>query len=157
MSESGLRLRRIVSGAVLLMALIQVAMFFVGLEVPLHRLEMLWGKSFQERQKIAWQPGWLLTQVAQQFPLESRIYLEDPQTPYFWMHYDTVYYFYPRYVSITMSDRYYGTDQEYASWNEHPSEAWLLTNGFTHVLSYKDGIHIRPVGPSSQTPNATAR
>jgi hypothetical protein len=139
------------------LALIQVEMFFIGLEVPLQRLIRLWGKSFQERQEIAWPAGRTLSQVAEQLPLQAKVYLEDPQTQPWWVYAHAVYYFYPRHLTISMTDHYYRTDQEFSKWNEYPDEAWLVSNKFTYVMSFKNGIHLRPVIPPSPSSNATAR
>jgi hypothetical protein len=142
--------------ALLLLALIQVGMFFIGLQVPLNRLVMLWGKSFKDRQAIAWPAGRALTQVAEQLPMDAKIYVEDPQkTVSIWVFWHAIHYFYPRYLSASMTDHYYGSDQAAAAWNEYPDEAWLVSHKFTHVMSFKDGIHLRPVARSLQPPNAT--
>ncbi|MCG3149453.1 MAG: hypothetical protein PCFJNLEI_02915 [Verrucomicrobiae bacterium] len=130
-------------------------MFFVGLQVPLQRLVRLWGKPFAERQAIAWPAGRALTQAADQLPLTARVYLVDPQGLPWWVYTQAHYYFFPRKVSMSMTDHYYGTDAELAKWNEHPTEAYLATNGFTHIMSFKNGIQLRPVAPLSQFLNAT--
>ena len=140
---------------ILLVALIQVGMFFVGLEVPLNRLVILWGKSFTERQAIIWPAGRALAQVAGQLPLDAKVYLVDPQSQYWWVQAQAIYYFYPRYLTISMANQCYRSDAELATWNEYPDETWLDTHGFTHVMSFKNGIHLRPVTHQKQLPNAT--
>ena len=140
----------VLSRIVLLLALIQVGMFFVGLEVPLTRLRMLWGKSFQERQAIVWPVGRTFARVAEQLPLDAKIYVEDPQLQWDWVHWHAMYYLYPRYVSASMTDQYYGLPDKLAAWHEYPDEGWLVSNHFTHVMSFKNGIHIRLVSSQSQ-------
>jgi hypothetical protein len=140
-----------------MLSLLQVGMFFVGLEVPLQRLIRLWGKSFKERQAMTWQAGLVLSQVAQQLPLDAKIYLEDPQIQPWWVYAHAGYYFYPRYLTISMTDHYYPTDEEFSKWSEYPDEAWLISNKFTHVMSFKNGIHIRPVISTPASSNATSR
>ena len=147
----------IASKTILMLSLLQVAMFFIGLEVPLQRLIRLWGKSFKERQEITWKAGAVLSQVARQLPLDAKVYLEDPQVLPWWVYAHAVYYFYPRYLSISMTDHYYSSDKEFSKWNEYPDEAWLISNKFTYVMSFKNGIHIQPIVSAPPSSHATSR
>jgi hypothetical protein len=151
------KLRRGCASILLAAALVQIGMFFVGLSVPLGRLTGLWGKTFEERQAMFWPAGRALSQVAEQLPLDAKVYIEDPQGSYKWVYRHAFYYFYPRYTTISMTDRYYEDDEAFAKWDEYPDEAWLVSNKFTHVVSFKNGIHISPVASSLPTPNATTQ
>jgi len=136
------RSRSLFAGCLLAALLVQIGMFFVGLLVPVHRVTTLWGKSFEDRQLVVCQPARVLSQIAEQFPVDAKIYLTDPQLL---LHWNSVYFFYPRLVTATMANRSYRSNEAYAAWNEQPTEDWLVSNGFTHVLSYKNGLHVRLV------------
>jgi len=126
---------RILAGCLLAALLVQIGMFFIGLLVPVRRIEMLWGKSFEDRQMAVCQPARVLTQFADQFPINAKIYLTDPQLL---LHWNSVYFFYPRLVTVTMTNGEYRTHEAYAAWNERPTDDWLISNGFTHVLDFKN-------------------
>lgn len=134
----------IASRLVLFGVLVQILLFFVGLMVPVQRAASLWGKDLEERRGVVWQPGRALKAVAEQFPTNARMYLLYPQSI---LHACSVYYFYPRTVSITMANRRYNTGEEYASWNEIPSWQWLVSNKFDFVISFKDGARAWQVRP----------
>lgn len=134
------RIRRGFACVLLAAVLVQIGMFYVGLLVPVRRVVALWGKSFGERQQVVWQPGRVLTQIAAEFPLDAKIYLVDPQLL---LHWNSVYFFYPRLVTVTMTNAGYPSNEAYALWNERPTDDWLISNKFTHVMSYKDGLHVR--------------
>jgi hypothetical protein len=136
--------RRIGSSLVLLALLIQIMLFFVGLMVPVRRAASLWGKDLEERRGVVWQAGQALKSIAERFPVNSRIYLLYPQPP---LQYSIVYYFYPRDVSVTMTNGSYGTLEDYAHWHEIPSWQWLQTNRFDFVLSFKNGGRAWKVEP----------
>jgi hypothetical protein len=46
-----------------------------------------------------------------------------------------------------MTNGVYRTNEEYNDWNERPTEDWLIANGFTHVLNFKNGGRIWQVRP----------
>lgn len=141
-------------GCLLAALLVQIGMFFIGLLVPVHRIATLWGKSFEDRQLVVSQPARVLSQIAEQFPVNAKIYLMDPQLL---LHWNSVYFFYPRLVTATMSNRGYRSSEAYAAWDERPSEEWLVSNGFTHVLSYKNGLHVRQVQSAVQPQDDATR
>lgn len=64
--------QHIIALILLLAVLVQVGMFFVGLEVPLQRLTRLWGKPFQERQALIWPVGRTFSQLAEQLPRRTQ-------------------------------------------------------------------------------------
>ena len=101
----------------------------------MRRIELLWGKSFADRQTAVCQPAQVLTQYAEQFPIDAKIYFTDPQLL---LHWNAVYFFYPRLVTVTMTNGEYRTHEAYAAWNEWPTEDWLISHGFTHVVDYKN-------------------
>ena len=140
-SEGGISgIRRGFAGVLLAAVLVQIGMFYVGLLVPVRRVVTLWGKSFGERQQVVWQVGRALTEIAAQFPPDAKIYLVDPQLL---LHWNSVYFFYPRVVTVTMTDTGYRSNEAYAAWKERPTDDWLIAHKFTHVMSYKDGVHVR--------------
>jgi len=114
-----------------------------------HRITTLWGKSFEDRQQVVSQPARVLSQVAEQFPVDAKIYLVDPQLL---LHWNSIYFFYPRLVTVTMTNGSYRSNEAYAAWNERPSEEWLVSNGFTHVISYKNGLQVRQVQSAVHPP-----
>ncbi len=128
--------RRGLAAVVLLTFLAQISLFFIGIMDPYTRARSLWGKSLEQRRGIVCGVGMTLKQIADQFPIDSKIYLIHPQA---FVHMNAVYSFYPRTLSVTMSNRRYNTDQEYAAWDEVPSWQWLQTNGFSYVLSFQNG------------------
>jgi hypothetical protein len=130
------RTRRGLAAVVLLTFLAQISLFFIGIMDPYTRTRSLWGKSLEQRRGIVCGVGMTLKQIADQFPIDSKIYLIHPQA---FVHMNAVYSFYPRTLSVTMSNRRYNTDQEYAAWDEVPSWQWLQTNGFTYVLDFRNG------------------
>jgi len=134
--------RSVLACCLLAALLVQVGMFFTGLLVPVHRIATLWGKSFEDRQQVVSQPARVLSQLAEQFPIDAKIYLVDPQLL---LHWNSIYFFYPRLVTVTMTNGGYRTQEAYAAWNERPSEEWLVSHGFTHVISYKNGLQVRQV------------
>jgi hypothetical protein len=153
--QSVSRFKRAIAAVLLGAVLIQVLLFFVGLLVPMRRVAMMWGKSFEDRQLAVWQPGRVISQVARQFPPDAKIYFEDPDLL---LHWNMVYYFYPRLVTVTMTNGNYRSREAYAAWNERPTEEWLISNKFTHVLSYKGGaLQARSVKPPAQSQNATVK
>ncbi len=150
--------QRILASLVLLALLIQVSLFFVGLGDPIHRAEVLWGKKLEERRAVVWQPGSTFKSVAERFPMNARMYLMYPQPL---VHWNCVYYFYPRLVRVTMTNGLYRTDEEYANWNEKPTESWLITNGVGYVMNFKNGGRVWEVRPGigaalSQTEDTNA-
>jgi len=150
--------QRILASLVLLALLIQVSLFFVGLGDPIHRIEILWGKTLEERRAVVWQPGSTLKAIAERFPKGSRMYLMHPQPL---VHWNSVYYFYPRSVTVTMTNGMYRTDEEYTNWGETPTESWLITNGLNYVMNFKNGGRVWEVRPGigaalSQTEDTNA-
>jgi hypothetical protein len=146
--------RRVLAGCLLAALLLQIGMFFIGLLVPVRRIEMLWGKSFADRQMAVCQPARILTQIADQFPMDARIYLMDPQLL---LHWNSVYFFYPRLVTVTMTDHSYRSQEAYAAWNERPTDDWLISHGFTYVLSYKNGLQVRQLQSAAHTKDDASR
>ncbi len=140
--------RHVIASVPLLLVLVQAGMFFVGLEVPLQRLIRLWGKSYQERQSLTWPVGRAFLQLAEQLPPDAKIYIEDPQGTYEWVYRHAFYYLYPRHATISLTDHRYEDPKEFSQWNEYPNEAWLVSNKFTYVVSFKNGIHVRAITPS---------
>jgi hypothetical protein len=128
--------QRVIASLVLLALLVQILLFFVGLMVPVRRAASLWGKNLEDRREVVWPPGRALKAFADKLPTDTRIYLLYPQPP---LHYSIVYYFYPRTVSVTMTNARYGSLEECANWNEVPSWQWLETNKYSYVLSFKNG------------------
>jgi hypothetical protein len=134
--------------AVLLGAvLVQVLLFFFGLMVPFNRILLEWNRTVDERRALFAPAGQSIKAIADQLPANARVYLMDPDAT---THKNSLYYFYPRLVSITMTDTCY--EAIYERWNERPTAGWLETHGYTFVLSYKDR-RLTPVGPK-ETPNA---
>jgi hypothetical protein len=159
MSEPSLqsvgRWKRKIAPVLMATVVIQVLVFFIGLMVPVQRVATLWGKSFEDRQLVLWRPGQALTQIAKKFPEDAKIYFEYPDLL---LHWNMIYYFYPRLVTVTMTNGNYRTREAYVAWNERPTEDWLVSNGFTHVLSFKDGkLQARGVKPPPQSQNATVK
>ena len=113
-----------------LLILLQVGLFFVGLMVPVKLAAKLWGKSRQERLQIVWAPGAALSTVADQFPTNASIFWSYPESA---LYQQLQYYFYPRRVSITMTNQFY-SEHMFAAWNEEPDPDWLTSHGFTDVM-----------------------
>jgi hypothetical protein len=130
------RVKRAAASLVLLALLVQISLFFVGLMDPVQRTASLWGKTLEERRAVVWQLGAVLTSVAERFPEDSRIYLMYPDSS---LHPNAVYYFYPRLISISMTNGVYGSNEQYKNWHELPTENWLLSNKFNYVLTFKGG------------------
>jgi hypothetical protein len=143
-NQTATRGRPIVAYVVLVATLVQVAFFFFGLLDPINRITSLWGKALEDRRAVVWQPGSVLKGVADRFPESARVFLMYPQPL---VHWNCVYYFYPRFVTVTMTNGVYRTNEEYNDWNEKPTEEWLMTNGFTHVLNFKNGGRVLEVHP----------
>lgn len=149
------KFRHVVASCLLAALLVQIGMFFIGLLVPVHRIEMLWGKSFDDRQMAVSQPARVLTQLAKQFPINAKIYMTDPQLL---LHWNSVYFFYPRLVTVTMTNGEYRSHEAYAAWNERPTDDWLISNGFTYVLSYKNNtLQVRQLQSAAHPPNDASR
>lgn len=127
------KLKRIWAGILLALFLVQVLSFFYGLAIPVFQITAFWGKTVEERRALRTQSGANIKATADRFPLTARVYLMDPDAT---THKYSLYYFYPRVVSITMTDACY--EAAYETWNERPPMAWLIANGYTYVLSYKD-------------------
>jgi hypothetical protein len=138
------RLKRATASLVLLALLVQISLFFVGLMDPVQRTASLWGKTLEERRTVVWQLGAGLTSLAKRFPEDARIYLMYPDSG---LHPNAVYYFYPRLISITMTNGVYGSNEQYKEWNELPTEDWLISNKFNYVLTFKGGGRAWKVGP----------
>src|SRR5664280_1658629 len=98
--------QRVTTSLMLLGLLVQTSLFFFGFMDPLKRAASLWGKDLEQRRLIVWQPGFALKSITAQFPLDARVYLMDPDPT---TQYNSVYYFYPRLVTITMTNGSYGT------------------------------------------------
>lgn len=135
------RLRRILAGVLLGLLLVQVLCFFVGFLVPSDRILRLWGKGVEERRGIFWPPSRVIKPLGDAMPLTAKVYVEQPDAT---THKHTAYYFYPRVVAVTMSDTDY--ENRYEKWNEPPTREWLLSNGFTYVVNFKEG-RLMPVSP----------
>jgi hypothetical protein len=133
-----------IASVVLLALLAQVSFFFFGLMDPIHRIETLWGKALEARRAVVWKQGSVFKGLADRLPATARIYMMYPQPL---VHWNVVYYCYPRFVTVTMTNAAYRNAEEYKDWNERPTEDWLITNDFTHVLSFKNGGLIWEVGP----------
>jgi hypothetical protein len=136
------------ASVVLLPVLVQIFLFYSGLRDPVERAESLWGKSILDRQNVVWQPGRTLKELATRFSPDARIYLLNPQLH---THWNINYYFYPRYVTVTMTNGAYQTEQEYQQWSERPSPEWLVANHFTHTWNPTTGelTSIAPENPSN--------
>lgn len=126
--------KRILAGVLLGLLLIQVLSFYFGLMIPVNHIMLLWNKTVEERRTILNQPGGVIKGIGDRLPLTARVYLMDPVAV---THKNTLYYFYPREVSITMTDACY--EGGYDTWNERPSSEWLVAHHFTYVLDYKQG------------------
>lgn len=131
--------------------LVQVLMFFFGLMVPLNRIFMQWNRSVEERRGMFAPAGQVIKSVADRLPANARVYILDPDAT---THKNSLYYFYPRLVSITMTDACY--EAIYDRWNERPSTEWLQTNGYTHLLSYKERrlVEVRSQASTVRSPDA---
>jgi hypothetical protein len=145
--------QKFIASVILLAFLAQIFLFFVGLMVPLRRASLLWGKDLETRRGVVWGAGRALKQLAEQFPEDAKIYIVDPQPL---VHWHSVYYFYPRVISVSMTGRAYRTDADYAQWDERPSREWLAQTNFTHIISFKDGLRVWEITPE-MLGNATAR
>ena len=128
--------QRIAASIWLFALLIQILLFFVGLMDPVRRAASLWGKSRDERLTVVWQPGSVFTSIAKQFPMNARIFLMHPNAM---LQYNSVYYFYPRIVTITLTNGLYCSDEEFKAWDEQPTDALLFSNHITYVLTLEHG------------------
>jgi hypothetical protein len=137
------RLKRSLAGALLGLLLLQVLSFFFGLTVPLNRVVTLWGKSVDERLALLAPAGHAIKDIADKLPIDARVYIMYPDAT---IHKNSIYYFYPRTVSITMTDGCY--ESTYAQWDESPTTEWLMTNHYTHVLNVRQGT-LREVQPQN--------
>ncbi len=142
-------IRHGLAGVLLAAVMLQIGMFFVGFLVPVRRVESLWGKSVRDRQMVVSQPAAVLSEIARQLPESAKIYMTDPVRV---VHWNSVYFFYPRLVTATMTNGGYRTDEAYAAWDERPTEGWLMTNGFTLVMNCKNGIQFTRVPTSLALP-----
>jgi len=124
--------RRVVAGVLLGLLLLQVLCFFFGLMVPVNLAVVLWSKSVEERLALLAPNGAAIQNVADRLPMTARVYLMDPDAM---THKNSVYYFYPRTVTITMTDACY--EARYEQWDERPTTQWLVTNHHTHLLDYR--------------------
>jgi len=139
--------QRITASIGLLALLVQILLFFVGLMDPVRRAASLWGKSRDERLTTVWQPGSVFTSVAKQFPVNARIFLMHPNAM---LQYNSVYYFYPRIITITLTNGLYRSDEEFKAWDEQPTDALLFSNHITYVLTLENGGRAWRVGPGVQ-------
>jgi len=152
--SAGGRFKRCLAAVLLTLPLVQVAMFFTGMLVPVRRF-VLWGKSRPERLTIAWPVGRQLEEWAQEFPLDARIYMVDPDE---FLHRQAQYYFLPRTISITMTNRGW-TQDIYHQWVDRPTADWLVQHGFTFVLklTVTNGAGGWAVAPAMRTPPGVLR
>ena len=141
-----MKLQHLATSLMLLGLLVQTSLFFFGLMDPLKRAASLWGKDLEQRRLVVWQPGFVLKSIAAQFPLDARIYLMDPDPT---IQYNSVYYFYPRLITITMTNGSYGTTEDYQHWNERPTKEWLAKTNITHVVTFKNGGRIWRITPQT--------
>jgi hypothetical protein len=142
--------KRILAGVLLGCLLVQVLTFYFGLTIPVNHIKLLWNKTVDERRMILNQPGGVIKEIGDRLPLTARVYLMNPVAV---THKNSLYYFYPREVSVTMTDACY--EAGYDTWNERPSQEWLVAHHFTYVLDYKTGslTAIQPGNPlSNDTP-----
>jgi hypothetical protein len=126
------RLKRLLAGVLLGLLLLQVLCFFFGLMVPVNRVVTLWGRSVDERLAQLAPAGHAIKGIADKLPMDARVYIMYPDAS---VHKNSIYYFYPRTVSITMTDACY--ESTYAQWDERPTTEWLVTNHYTHVLNLR--------------------
>jgi hypothetical protein len=133
--------RKVAAPLLLGAVLLQLLSFFFGLMVPLNRVVTLWGRSVDARRAMLTPSGASIKSVADRLPVTARVYLMNPDAT---THKNSVYYFCPRIVSITMTDACY--EAVYEQWNERPTREWLVTNHYTYLLSYKDKI-LTPIQP----------
>jgi hypothetical protein len=139
---------RILASVFLLGLLLQVFLFYLGLRDPvLLRALTFWDKTREQRLAASWQPGLVLEGLAAKFPADAKIYMMHPQAL---VHWNSIYYFYPRRIVVTMKNAIYHKEQEYTTWNEKPTEQWLMTNGYTHVMDLQDGLRVLEVRPGLQ-------
>ena len=129
-------LRRAIAGLVLLACLVQVLLFYVGLIQTTRRIAVLWGRGIEERRLLVGQPWSVFRSIAEQFPENAKIYLLYPEQH---IHDVVNYYFYPRKISVSMTNAAYRIPEEYGVWAEVPDEQWLMSNQYTHVLSFTNG------------------
>jgi hypothetical protein len=125
-------LKRFLAGALLGLLLLQVLCFFFGLLVPVNQVVTLWGKSVDERLALLAPASHAIKGLADKLPLDARVYIMYPDAS---VHKNSVYYFYPRTVSITMTDACY--EATYAQWDEVPTTEWLVSNHYTYVLNLR--------------------
>jgi hypothetical protein len=125
--------KRILAGALLGLLLAQVLCFFFGLSVPMNLILALWNKSPEDRLAALAPAGHAIKGIADKLPIDARVYLMYPDAT---LHKNAIYYFYPRTVSITMTDGCY--ESTYAQWDERPTTEWLMTNHYTHVLNFRE-------------------
>ena len=132
------RIAPVLLGAVL----VQVLMFFIGLMVPINRILMEWSRTVDERRSMFAPNSQAIKSVGDRLPPDARVYLLNPDAT---THKNSIYYFYPRLVSITMTDACY--EARYEVWDEHPTTEWLQSHGYTFLLSYKDRT-LTPIPPA---------
>jgi len=137
-------LRRIVAGLILLMCLVQILLFYVGLIQTTRRIAAVWGRNLEERRAMLSQPWGVFKSIADRFPMAARIYLIYPEQH---VHDVVNYYFYPRFISVSKTNSAYRLVEEYDQWVEMPDDQWLITNRYTHVLSFRNGGHAWSVQP----------
>jgi hypothetical protein len=125
--------KRFLAGALLGLLLVQVLCFFFGLSVPMNLIFALWNRSADARLAALAPAGHAIKDIADKLPLDARVYLMYPDAT---THKNSIYYFYPRTVSITMTDACY--ESTYAQWDEPPTAEWLATNHYTHVLNFRE-------------------
>jgi hypothetical protein len=125
--------KRILSGALLGLLLLQVLCFFFGLIVPMNLILTLRNKSVDDRLAMLAPAGHVVKGIADKLPIDARVYLMYPDAT---IHKNAIYYFYPRTVSITMTDGCY--ESTYAQWDERPTTEWLVTNHYTYVLNFRE-------------------
>jgi hypothetical protein len=136
--------RRFIAGGILLACLVQILLFYVGLLQTTRRIMGIWGKSVEERRAMLGQPWAALKPIAERFPEDARIYVLYPEQH---LHCAMNYYFYPRQISVSMTNGLYRIVEDYDRWAEMPDDPWLITNHYTHVLTFKDGGRAWPVHP----------
>jgi hypothetical protein len=141
--------KRILAGVLLGLLLAQVLCFFFGLMVPVNLVVTLWGKSVDERLAQLAPASHAIKDIADKLPIDARVYLMYPTAT---THKNSIYYFYPRTVSITMTDACY--ESTYAEWDERPTTEWLVTNHYTYVLNFKERT-LKEVQPQNSLGNDT--
>jgi hypothetical protein len=138
--------KRMLAAFICLLLILQAGMFFIGFNVPLRRILMLWGRSREERLGIIWQPGLAFTSLAAQFPTNAQIFYVAPDP---FIRGQIQYYFYPRRMSVTATNAPYDPNASTNTW-ERPTIEWLVSNRFTHVLTFRNGARAWEVRPDMQ-------